>query len=111
MVDSDNAIREFIHMALTDEGYTVALANDPMLALRLAQEFCPDVIILDMRFTADREQTLINALRAQIPSMCIIGLSTSRNLRPQAVLLGVNDFIEKPFDLTDLIERISNILR
>ena len=49
VVDDDDAIRQFLRMALTDNGYEVVTAGDGWAALDLARESPPDVIFLDMR--------------------------------------------------------------
>src|SRR5258708_686277 len=49
VVDDDKGIREFISMALTDEGYEVITANDGVLALDIIAKQRLNLILLDMR--------------------------------------------------------------
>jgi len=63
VVDDDEAIRESIEVALTDEGYEVRCAADGAAALALIEEWNPGVILLDMKMPGSDGWTFAAAYR------------------------------------------------
>ncbi len=101
IVEDDESIRRLLSMALTDEGYEVALAPDGAEGLRMASSFQPDLIFLDVMmpvmdgkiFLAEYFQTTGVSQRAPV-----VALTAAQNLN-DVVELGVDDFIAKPFPI------------
>ena len=109
VVDDDMAIRDFITMALQEEGYEVATAEDGNAALRLAAERQPTLILLDMRMPRMDGATFIQKYK-QIASAHapIVVLTAGREVTQSAESLGVNGFLPKPFNLDELLDLVEH---
>ena len=103
VVDDNDAILEFVRLALEDQGYEVltAIAGD---ALPLAHAMQPDVILLDLTMPGMSGEEVCACLRidpatARIPvvAMCADRYRAQRVERP-----AFNDRLDKPFDLDAL---------
>ncbi len=106
-VDDDESIREFVTMALTDEGYEVSTAPHGAAALDLVNERQPNLILLDMRMPVMDGWAFLKAYDGTPqPHAPIIALTASRNSPDIKVPSEVNGFLAKPFDLNELIELI-----
>ena len=107
VIEDDSAVLEFISLALSDEGYEVAAAEDGRAGLALIQTFRPHLLLLDtympgvdgMAFLEDYHKMPI----ARVP---VIGLSASGSASPLAAAPDVDEFLEKPFELDKLFETV-----
>jgi CheY-like chemotaxis protein len=100
VVDDDPNIRDFVGMALEDEGYEVQTAVDGS-AVTLAQEQPPDVILLDLMMPGMDGREVSQRLRddpatAQIP---IVLMSAHDRLEAIAAQMPIQDQLPKPFNL------------
>jgi two-component system, chemotaxis family, chemotaxis protein CheY len=110
-IDDDESIREFVTMALTDEGYEVATAQNGAAALDLIKRKQPDLILLDMRMPVMDGWAFMKAYDGTpMPHAPIIALTASRNSPDVQVPAEVSGFLAKPFDLSDLLDMIGKNL-
>ena|SRR5579859_523500 len=107
VVDDDESIREFIELALTDEGYHILLAQDGAQALDVATSNHVDLIILDMRMPVMDGWAFLKAY-GDTPTPHAPVIAASANIRSIAgITVDVIDFIAKPFDLDYLLALIA----
>jgi CheY-like chemotaxis protein len=106
VVDDDSAILELIAQVLTDEGYSVIAAGDGRTAVELARAKRPRLILLDLMMPEMNGWQVIAKLQESPPTrkIPVILLSARRDLAQSAADLGATAYIEKPFDLDDLLE-------
>ena len=110
IVDDDAAIREFVEMALIDEGYEVLIAEDGLQALNIVKRLPVDLIVLDMRMPVMDGFAFLNAYE-QVEMQRAPVIAISANQRAIAgTTVDVVDFIPKPFNLDDLLSRIDEQL-
>ena len=116
LVVEDNKVNQFIVSKQLDfKGITCDFANDGLMALSYLKTKTPDLILMDLQmpnmdgFTASN---LIKKNRAlqNIP-IVIISASVSNEDKEKASLLGINDFINKPFYQDDLLAVIDKYLK
>ena len=107
VVDDDQAIREMLMEALEDAGYQVLSAENGAQALtRLRQSpTLPSLILLDLMMPLMtgwefREQQLTDAQLAAIP---VIVLSARPSLQHEAFTMTVDEFMQKPVDISRLL--------
>jgi two-component system chemotaxis response regulator CheY len=111
-IDDDESIREFVMMALTDEGYEVSTAPHGAAALDLINRGQPNLILLDMRMPVMDGWAFLKAYDdTPQPHAPIIALTASRNSPDTQVPPEVSGFLAKPFDLNDLIALIGQHLQ
>ena len=111
IVEDDESISDFLSIALTDEGYTVATAANGWIGLTLIASFQPHLILLDLGLPIMDGRDFVGVHRGLPQPAPIIGISAMRNARDIAETLGIEDFLEKPFTLDELSDRIRAQLR
>lgn len=113
IVDDDVEIIESVRYALEGEGYEVVIARDGNQGLALAEKERPQLIILDMMMPKRSGFLVLEKLRRvsdeMVPVIMITGNEGSRH-KAHAELLGVSEYIRKPFQMDKLIRAVSEQL-
>jgi CheY-like chemotaxis protein len=107
MADDDPFIRTVLRKGLREE-FEVVIAEDGLDALTLILRERPDVILLDVRLPKINGFEVCRALRACAFDQPILFLSalSDPTERTRGLSLGATDFIAKPFQIREVIERI-----
>jgi DNA-binding response OmpR family regulator len=112
VVDDDSAILDLIAQVLIEEDYEVLTANNGRMAIDLAHEHMPRLILLDLMMPEMNGWQVVDELRtsSQTCMIPILLLSARREMAHTADQLGVTAYLEKPFDLEELLDRVQHIL-
>ncbi len=113
LIEDDAAIVSGLELNLSLEGYQVLSAADGETGLRVAGERNPDVIVLDVMLPGMNGLEVLRRLRERSPDTPVLILS-ARNEEADKVLglqLGADDYMSKPFSLSELLARINAALR
>lgn len=113
VVEDDLAIQEFLRRALLEAGYQVDVAADAKGGERLASEGIHDGMIIDLGLPDMDGLDLIARCRAQGNSAPVLILSARRSVdeRVRGLEQGGDDYLTKPFALSELLARLRNLLR
>lgn len=115
VADDDPDILTVVKINLELDGFEVETAVDGEDALQKATANPPNVIILDIMMPRMDGLTALHRLRSQAATAAIpIILLTARGLpedRVRGLELGADDYITKPFDITELAARVRAVLR
>ena len=109
VVDDELEVRLVLREFLSGRGYDVQLAESGMQALEIAEEFNPQVVLLDVMMPKmDGVETLRQLLEAK-PGLSVIMVTANSDVGTTSKLLalGAADYIPKPFDLDYLDQAIS----
>ena len=100
-------------MNLELEGFQVLHAADGAEGLRLALNENPDLVLLDLMLPSIDGFELLAALREQARAVPVVVLSARTEVRDkvEALGLGADDYVTKPFSLRELVARIHACLR
>jgi DNA-binding response OmpR family regulator len=113
LVDDDPDIVESIRAALESCGYEVLIARDGNQGLVLAETENPDLVILDMMMPKRSGFLVLERLRRtrRVP-IRIIMITANEGSRHKAYaeMLGVDDYIRKPFAMDRLLESVQRVL-
>ncbi|MEX0792374.1 MAG: response regulator [Pirellulaceae bacterium] len=113
LVDDDVEIVETMRFALESKGYRVIVARDGNQGLALAERDDPDLIVLDMMMPKRSGFLVLEKLRQsrRIPTKVIMvtGNEGARH-KAYAEMLGVDDYIRKPFPMDRLLESVQRLL-
>ena len=113
VVDDDPEIVESIATTLRGQGYEVSTAHDGNQGVACAETKNPDLVILDLMMPRRSGFLVLERLRqnsnTQMPIVMITGNEGVRH-KKYAELLGVNDYIQKPFTMDRLLQSLSKIL-
>ena len=113
IVEDEQDIAELLALHLRDTCHEVVLAADGHEGLRLACARSWDLIILDLRLPGPDGLTICRALRRNQSYVPILML-TSKSAELDRVLgleLGADDYVTKPFSVSELMARIKAIFR
>ena len=111
VVDDDASILDIVTTYLDSEGYDVSSAINGTIALMLAKRIEPDIVITDIRMPEKDGLTLtaeLKSLNADIEVIVMTAFSDKDSIL-QALRLGVNDYLIKPFELIELRSRITQL--
>jgi DNA-binding response OmpR family regulator len=113
IVDDDAEIVESIRIALESRGYDVRVARDGNQGLAMAERELPDLMILDMMMPKRSGFLVLEKIRRSLedplPVIMITGNEGSRH-KAYAEMLGVNDYIRKPFAMDRLLDSVAAAL-
>lgn len=106
-VDDEESILKLLSVNLRADGYEVVTASNGEEALKLMDEYEPDLIILDIMLPGlDGFQVLdLIRQRSQVPVIMLSARAEEAALR-DSLLLGADDYMQKPFSLLELAARI-----
>jgi len=113
LVDDDREIIESMRIALEAEGYDVILARDGNQGLAMAERENPDLLILDMMMPKRSGFLVLEKLRRtrSVPLRIIMVTANEGNRhKAYAEMLGVDDYIHKPFAMDRLLGSIHRLL-
>jgi DNA-binding response OmpR family regulator len=112
VAEDDRQINNLIGAKLKKEGFKVIQTYDGKEALSVLLQGKANLALLNMMMPyLDGRQVLqqIRAAGLKIPVVIFSVKSRESDLR-QCLLLGANDYLVKPFQLADLVQRINNLL-
>jgi len=112
VVDDEPPIRKLLRMGLTAQGYQTLEAPDAKTALDLLTQN-PDLIILDLGLPDMLGHDLLRTIRARNDRVPIVVLSSRGDEagKVQALDLGADDYVTKPFGMDELLARMRAALR
>jgi two-component system, chemotaxis family, chemotaxis protein CheY len=108
IVEDDAATRRLYKFLLTNGGYAVLEAEDGVMALdQLSRSHC-DLVITDMNMPRMDGMELIQAIRRDYSSVYVIMITAfgTPDTEKQALRMGANDYLAKPFDFEELERRV-----
>ncbi|HLF26498.1 MAG TPA: response regulator [Anaerolineae bacterium] len=115
VVDDDPDICSMLEFYFANLDYTVYIARRATAAIQIARAARPDVILLDIQLPDADGFTVANTLRADryTEHIPIIFLTAHANQaeRLEALEIGADDFVAKPFDAQELRLRIERVLK
>ena len=110
VVDDEPDIRESIKMILEMNGYTAVMAVDGDDCLTKTKEYKPDLILLDIMMPGTPVTEVVKQISdIKIAFMSVVRISDARK-RGLCTQDNIVDFFQKPFNVTDLVERVELIL-
>ena len=112
LVDDDYEIVESMKIALESKGYKTLVARDGNQGLAMAEKEDPDLLILDMMMPKRSGFLVLEKLRRTRPvPMRVIMITANEGSRHKAYaeMLGVDDYIRKPFAMDRLLESVERL--
>jgi two-component system KDP operon response regulator KdpE len=112
VIDDEPPIRKLLRMGLNTQGYRVIEAADGQSALDHMREK-PDLVILDLGLPDMQGLELLRTMRTRDERVPIVVLSSRADevAKVQALDLGADDYVTKPFGMDELLARIRAALR
>lgn len=113
IIEDESALGKSIATYLAAENYTCELAPDKKTALDKIEAFDYDCILLDISLPDGNGLQVLEALKQnhKTEGVIIISARDSIDDRIQGLQLGADDYLTKPFHLSELSARISAVIR
>jgi DNA-binding response OmpR family regulator len=112
LVDDDAEILAAMRVVVESRGYRVLTAGDGDAGLAIAERECPDLVVVDMMMPKKSGFLVLERLKSRGPSSPrVIMITANEGNRHQAYaeLLGVDDYLRKPFAMEQLLESIQQL--
>jgi DNA-binding response OmpR family regulator len=113
LVDDDAEVIEAIRYALESKGFQIFIARDGNQGLAMAESEDPDLVILDMMMPKRSGFLVLEKLRRtrEVPIRVImITANEGSRHKAYAEMLGVDDYIRKPFAMDKLVDAVQRLL-
>jgi two-component system KDP operon response regulator KdpE len=112
IVDDEPPIRKLLRMGLTTQGYEIVEASNGKTALEMLSEK-PDLVILDLGLPDMQGLEVLRMIRGRNDSVPIVVLSSRDDEagKVEALDLGADDYVTKPFGTDELLARMRAALR
>ena len=113
LVDDDIEIMESMRTVLESKGYEILVARDGNQGLVMAESENPDLVVLDMMMPKRSGFLVLERLRRSRPvPMRVIMITANEGSRHKAYaeMLGVDDYIRKPFAMDRLLDSVQRLL-
>lgn len=113
VIEDDGAIRQGLVDALEFQGYGTTVAEDGTRGLELALNTTCDLILLDLVLPGPSGLDILRKVREARPTLPVIVLTArgQETDRVQGLRLGADDYVVKPFSITELLARVEAVLR
>jgi two-component system OmpR family response regulator len=113
VVDDEPSLAELLGSVLRYEGWDIRTAADGASAVKVAREFEPDAVVLDIMLPDFDGLEVLRRLRASQPSVCVLFLTARDSVedRISGITAGGDDYVTKPFSLEEVLARLRGLLR
>ncbi|MBO9343932.1 MAG: response regulator transcription factor [Roseiflexus sp.] len=112
VVDDDPGIVAAITPALQAQGYTVVVAHDGLTALKMFEQAAPHLVLLDLVMPALNGIVVCHQIRLRSTTpIIVVSVKGSEADIVTALDKGADDYLVKPFRLSELLARIRAVLR
>lgn len=109
LVDDDREILQAMKTVLETKGYNVVTASDGNAGLAVAEQEAPDLVVVDMMMPKKSGFLVLEKLKcrgADSPKVMMVTANEGGRHRAYAEMLGVDDYMRKPFALDKFLEHI-----
>ena len=111
IVEDDRHIVTLVSYILGREGYQVQVARDGVEGLDIARDFRPDLVVLDLNMPRMDGVEMCRRLKAeQNPVVIFLTVHTERTAMARGYRAGADDYMVKPFELEELVQRVKTLL-
>jgi len=112
VVDDEPGVRRLLHANLVARGYAVTAVETGEEALARLDEDAPDLVVLDLMLPGLSGLDVCRGLRAASPvPILVLSAHGEEQTKVEALDLGADDYLTKPFSVDELLARVRALLR
>jgi two-component system, OmpR family, KDP operon response regulator KdpE len=112
IVEDDAQVRRFLRTSLPAHGFRVLEAEDGGQALRLAAQYVPEIVLLDLGLPDLDGLEVLQKLRAWSRApIVVLSARGQERIKVEALDAGADDYLTKPFGFPELLARLRVALR
>ena len=111
VADDDPGIVDAICMMLDFEGYEVSSTVNGATVIDMKDQF-PDLLVLDIWMSGQDGREICRHLKSETitKNIPVLMISASKDIQQSALDSGADDFLAKPFEMDDLLQKIDTLL-
>ena len=111
IVDDDREIVAGLRTLLESRGYRVVTAHDGEAGLKQAGKENPDLVLVDMMMPKKSGFLVLEGLKKDTPGRKVVMMTANEGSRHRAYaeMLGVDDYLRKPFAMEKLLESVARL--
>jgi len=113
VIDDEKSVLDLVSIVLSSRGYTVARAVNALEGIKLVADLSPELVLMDYMMPGVDGLTALVQMRTEFPDTYVI-MFTGKGSEEIAVSLmkaGASDYILKPFNNQNLVDRIESVLK
>lgn len=112
IIEDDTEIANMISDYLYKNNYDTYIAQNGLTGLKLAKEIMPELIILDIMLPYKSGDEVLREIRvfSDVP-IIVVSAKESVQMKIDVLKIGADDYVVKPFDLSELLARIERNLK
>lgn len=112
VVDDEPQITRVLRTSLDAHGYDLRVANNGEMALEIAKDWAPDLVITDLSMPNMDGLELCRRFRAKSKApIIVLSVRGEERTKVQALDAGADDYVTKPFGINELLARVRANLR
>jgi signal transduction histidine kinase len=113
VIDDEESILNLVAIILGNRGYTVARANDAFQGMELVASLKPELVVLDYMMPGMDGLAALSRIRTIFPDTYVIMFTGkgSEEIAVELMKAGASDYMLKPFNNQNLLERVENVLK
>ena len=112
IIEDETHILNFMRKILTSHDYKVLSANTGKAGLEIISSQCPDIILLDLGLPDQDGMTFLKRLRKDsLTPVIVLSARSDEKDKVEALDMGANDYVTKPFGSNEFLARIRSTLR
>ena len=113
VVDDERNLADVLARTLTLDGWQTMTATTARGAVEAADEFSPDVVVLDMMLPDGHGLSVLGMLRTRNPDVCVLFLTARDSVedRIAGITAGGDDYVTKPFSIEEVSARLRGLVR
>lgn len=112
IIDDNKDLLMMLTAMLKTKGYNISVSENPENITSLVKETAPDLILMDMLLSGADGRELCRAIKGDeaIASIPLLMLSAYPQAVTDCLAAGADDFIEKPFDMKVLLDKLARLV-
>ena len=113
VIEDDRTVGQYVKRGLAEAGFQVDLVVDGAEGLRVATEGHYDVVVLDLRLPTLDGREVLRTMRDRGNTVPVLVLTAQDTVdfKVQALRMGADDYVTKPFALEELLARVEALGR
>ena len=112
IIEDDIEISDMLNDYLSKNNYDTSIARDGINGIKIAKENNPDLIILDIMLPyKSGDEVLREVIKFSDAPVIILSAKESIQMKVDLLKIGADDYVVKPFDLSELLARIETNLK
>ena len=113
VIDDEESVRLTLKRALEEEGLSVRTAESGAEGLKVVEASQPDLVVVDLKLGDSSGLDILKSVKRRRPSTLTIMISAYGEVQDvvQAMKLGADDYVQKPYDLDEMVRCVTQTLQ